>query len=120
VVSVCKAINKTMIVAAALGTYAISIAHTAQASGAIQATVLYAGTYGNGDVFVALSATINEAGCVQSRFDVPASNPSAQHVLATAYSALVAGKTIWVITNGCYNAYPTLDSSRNSYFYMTN
>jgi hypothetical protein len=48
----CKAINKTIIVAAALGLFAISTAHTARASGVIQATVLYAGTYGNGDVFV--------------------------------------------------------------------
>jgi hypothetical protein len=120
VVSVCKAINKTIIVAAALGLFAISSAHTARASDVIQATVIYAGTYGNGDVFVELSASINEAGCVQSRFDVPASSPVAQHVLATAYSALVAGKTIKVVTNGCYNICPTLDNSRNSYFFMTN
>lgn len=78
--------------------------------------VVYAGTYGNGDVYVALSVRINEVACPQSRFDIPAQHPNAKEVLATAYTAMVTGKDIIVVTNGCYNMWPTLDNSRNTYF----
>src|SRR6266513_5102940 len=33
--------------------------------------VIYTGTYGDGRLFVALDAQINEPGCIHTRFDVP-------------------------------------------------
>lgn len=80
-----------------------------------ESTVTYAGSYGNGNVFVALAATIDEPGCPFARFDVPAGD-LAKTVLATAYAALATGKTVRVFTSGCLGQYPTLDNSVNSYF----
>lgn len=80
------------------------------------AKVTYAGTYGNGDVYVAIDRTINEPGCAQPRFDVPSQLPNSKQILATAYMAMATGKTIGVFTKGCYGGYPTLDNSRGTWF----
>lgn len=103
-----------------LGFFALCmlISGVVHAAATVVGKVVYAGTYGNGDVYVALSATINEPGCPSSRFDVPVQNPSAKSVLASAYAALASGKTVRVSTNGCYGVSPTLDTTRNTWFLM--
>lgn len=80
----------------------------------METSVVYAGTYGNGDIYVIVTDTIPEPGCTAARFDVAASEPDAKNVLAIAYLAMLSGEKIRVDTNGCYNGYATLDNSGNS------
>ena len=100
---------------------ALSVFQVSQLSAATaqtKARVLYAGTYGNGDVFIGLSAQLSEPGCPQDRIDIPQSHPRARDILATAYAAMASGKFVNVYTQGCYGNFPTIDQSRNSYFFI--
>ena len=82
------------------------------------ANVLYAGIYGNGRLFVALSLNIPEPGCERNRFDVEPGHPQISHWYGIAVAAATSGKTVVVGTNGCYGILPTLDRTDNSYFYI--
>lgn len=77
-------------------------------------TVTYIGTYGNGDVYVALDTNIPEFGCSKARFDVPKTRANAQNILSTAHLSMEQNKIVEVTTKGCYNEFPTLDNSRNT------
>ncbi len=83
--------------------------------GWITTKVLYAGTYGGGDVYVVFTDTLNEPGCPAPRLDV-ASGTEARNVLSSAYVALASGLTVRVSSSGCFNGYPTLDNARASGF----
>ena len=80
--------------------------------------VQYAGTYGNGDVYVVFSDNVNEPQCPAPRIDVPASHPNARNVLATAYAAIASGLTVAVSSSGCFNGYPTLDTAHETGFML--
>jgi hypothetical protein len=84
----------------------------------VRANVVYAGTYANGDVFIGLSAVVDEPGCPADRLDIPASHPQLKQYLAIAQIAMTSGKTIMVKTLGCFANSPSFDNSRNSYFFI--
>lgn len=58
--------------------------HAYSAAVPVAGNVIYAGIYGNGDVYVTLNAQINEPGCVGDRIDISYQSSSAKSVLATA------------------------------------
>ncbi len=95
-----------------LSSYAYSADET------VYGKVVYAGTYGNGDVYVDIEAIINEPGCVGTRLDVSSQNPNIKNILPIAYMAMATGQNISVRTQGCYAGSPTLDNSRGSWFYL--
>jgi len=82
------------------------------------AKVIYTGTYGDGRLFVALDAQINEPGCIYSRFDVPASHPQIKSWLAIALTAAASGKSVVVRTSGCFGVLPTMTQTTDSWFYL--
>jgi hypothetical protein len=88
------------------------------AAPAVGAKVLSAGVYGDGGLYVALDTVIEEPACRVARFDLPAAHPAAKQVFAMAEIALGTGKTVQVVTSGCFGSFPTLDMSRTSYFYV--
>ena len=95
------------------------LATSAYGSEEISGKVVYAGTYGNGDVYVELDVNINEPGCsTGNRFDVPKARANAKDILSTVYAAIQQDKYVTVRTKGCYVGFPTLDASRNSYFHI--
>jgi hypothetical protein len=83
----------------------------------IMGKVQYTGTYGEGRFFVALDAQINEPGCPNTRFDVPANHPQIKNWLAIALTAVATGKNVIVRTSGCFNGLPTMTLDTNSWFY---
>ncbi len=82
------------------------------------AKVTYAGTYGDGRLFVALDGSINEPGCVNVRFDVPAGHPQIRNWLAIALTAAATGKSVVVRTSGCFGPFPTMTQSSETWFYI--
>lgn len=99
--------------------FALVMAASAHASDAnTVGRVTYAGTYGDGRLFVALDAQINEPGCVNTRFDIPAAHPQIKSWLAIALAAAASGKTVVVKTAGCLGAFPTMTQGTDSWFYM--
>jgi hypothetical protein len=82
------------------------------------AKVIYAGLYGDGRLFVALDAPINEPGCVNSRFDVPADHPQIKSWLAIALTASASGQPVVVRTSGCYDSFPTMTQNMDTWFYL--
>ncbi len=97
---------------------ALFSAAAAQAAPPVQAKVVFAGVYANGNVYVQLDTVIAEPGCSVPRFDLPASSPVAKTVLATALMAAATGKTVRVATYGCFNGAATLDPTQDSYFFV--
>ena len=86
------------------------------ASEVITAKVAYVGTYGNGDFFVETDKVIGEGCNINAiRFDVPNTHPQVKNWLGIAMSALMSGKSIMFKTNDCFNSYPTMDESKNSF-----
>lgn len=53
----------------------VSVTPIAMAAPVVVAKVTYAGTYGDGRLFVGLDTPINEPGCTVARFDVPSGHP---------------------------------------------
>lgn len=85
---------------------------TALASTAwVSTQVVSAGTSGNGDVYVTFADSIPQSGCAASRIDIPANDPDAKSVLATAFAAIAAGLSVKVSTETCYGGYPSLINS---------
>ena len=103
--------------------------HSHAASGNLSnLTIVNAGTFGDGSVFVDLAVPsngvlpINETNCAGNRFIVPTSGQT-KNVLATAYAAMAAGKPVGLKTNGCtgtggVGGQPLLDGTTNTWFYM--
>lgn len=82
------------------------------------ANVIYAGLYGDGRLFVALDTPINEPGCANSRFDVPAGHPQIKSWLAIALTASASGQSVVVRTSGCYDSFPTMTQNTDTWFYL--
>src|SRR5258706_16446318 len=61
------------------------------------------GSYGNGNIFISLDVTINQAGCAASRIDIPASHPNLKSFLATALTAKASGLPVLFGTTGCFS-----------------
>lgn len=84
----------------------------------VTSRVTHIGFYGDGRVFVQLEETINQAGCVNNRFDLTPGHAQAEKILSIAMVAYSTGKHITIQTNGCYSGFPTMDTSANTYFYL--
>jgi hypothetical protein len=83
-------------------------------------TVQQAGTYGNGAIFIILSANISSGCSILNRIDVPASNPQVKQILAIALQAIATGQEVSGAVNGCDSntGDATIDSSYNSFFFI--
>tara|TARA_R110000744_G_scaffold244531_4_gene361385 strand:- start:429 stop:782 length:354 start_codon:yes stop_codon:yes gene_type:complete len=90
------------------------------ASSNIITDVKYAGTYGNGDIFIVLKAPIDEPGCAFTysnyRIDIVATHTEAKNWLNIAMTSITNKNKVIVRTSGCYNGQPTLDNTKNSFF----
>lgn len=78
------------------------------------------GTFGNGRVFVTITGTLNEAGCVKSRIDLAPTHAQAKSILAIASLAMSTGKQVIIQSNGCYGGFPTLDATASTYMQISN
>ena len=98
-------------------------ASAAQSAALTSGNVNYVGTYGNGNVFILLSATVAEPGCNAARVDIVGTHPSIKLFLATAMGAMASGRPILVSTTGCFafstaggpRNYPTIDASNDGF-----
>ena len=83
-------------------------------------TVQQAGTYGNGAIFIILSANISSGCSIPNRIDVPASNPQVKQILAIALQAMATGQEVDGAVNGCDSntGDATMDSSYNSFLFI--
>lgn len=73
--------------------------------------VQYVGTYGDGKLFIEIDREIQESGCDNIRFDIPAGHPSIDSWLSIAMVSATTGKPITVRTTGCLGQYPTIDET---------
>ena len=101
---------------ATLSMAGLLVSLASQGSTAVTARVLSFGTYGNGNVYVALDQSIDEAGCTRSGFELAADSAAAKAVLATAALAVAAGTTVTIQTDGCLNGAPSFTGARAAYF----
>ena len=85
-------------------------------SSAVTAHVLSFGTYGNGNVYVALDQTINQPSCSIPYIEIPANGPAAKAVLANAALAVATGATVTVQTDSCLGGVPSFSGDRPAYF----
>lgn len=98
------------------GAFGTSIASANTTFGPL--SVLQAGTYGDGSIFIILSGNIN-AGCsIPNRIDVPATNPQVKQILAIALQAVATGQLVVGAVNGCSSNTATIDTSINSYIWV--
>jgi hypothetical protein len=99
------------------------------AADVVKARVTYAGLYNDGNAFIGLDKTIQQAGCPAARFDLPDAAPTfgegaplSKELLRIAFTALTSGKTVTVRTNGCSNGFPTITGDKNilhsAFFYI--
>jgi hypothetical protein len=103
----------TFVLLAALGLLPIA----GRCSSTIIAHVLNFGFYGNGNAYVQVDQTIDQAGCPQTSLELPASDTANKGIIAVAAMAVATGTTIEVKTDICYNGSPSLDpTARNSFF----
>jgi len=65
-----------------------------------------------------MDAQINEPGCVNTRFDVPAGHPQLKVWLTIALAASASGKNVVVHTSGCFDGFPTMSQNTNAWFFM--
>lgn len=85
-------------------------------STAVTAHVLKVGTYGNGNIFLSLDQSIDEAGCSMAYIELPANGPGLKAVLAAATLAIATNATIEVKTDSCFNGAPSFSGARAAYF----
>ena len=89
---------------------------------ALPNTVSYAGTYGNGDVFIGFKSPVTGevTSCSTSRIDLPYNFPGLEKIYATALTALSTGTQVDVRVAGgqCYNGYQTLSKDNQSFLYL--
>jgi len=98
-------------------------AAAAHASTLLQgAHVIAAGTYGNGNVYITLDQSLDQAGCPGPYIEIIASGaaaPALKSVLAVATSALLTGNPVVVATDACYPGSPntsTFSGARGAAF----
>ena len=89
------------------------------ASSVIVAHVLNFGAYGNGNVYVLLDQSIDQAGCPQTSIELPASGGANKSILAVAAFAQATGTAVEVKTDTCFNASPSLDPTARSSFFIS-
>jgi hypothetical protein len=97
---------------------ALSLPNLTFGSSPVSTYILSTGTYGNGNVFIAFSNTIDEPGCSMAYVELAADSPSAKAALATATAALMSGVPVRVKTDGCLGGIPTFTSARSSYLVL--
>ena len=73
----------------------------------LHAHVVNFGTYGSGNVFVTLDASIQQTNCVGPFIEVAAGD-TAKQVLAVATAAFTTGATVQVLADGCLNSATTI------------
>jgi hypothetical protein len=66
------------------------------------------GTRGNGSVFIEFAVPVGLPQCSQPQVQIPTSNPAAKTILAVALAAYIANLRVYIQTDGCSGAYPTM------------
>lgn len=78
--------------------------------------ILKVGTRGNGTVFIEVNQAVGLPQCSQNQIEIPAAQASAKQVLAIVLAAYHAGMRIYIQTDDCLGAFPTM-SGQNSWVY---
>ena len=78
--------------------------------------IMKVGARGNGTVFIELNQVVGLPQCSHSQLEIPASNVSAKQILAIVLAAYHTGTRIYIQTDGCSGAFPTL-SGQDSWVY---
>jgi len=89
------------------------------ASSAVVAHVLNFGAYGNGNLYVQLDQTIDQAGCPLPNLELPSNGSVNKTVLAVLALAQATGSSIEVKTDVCYNGSPSLDPTGRTGFIIS-
>lgn len=84
----------------------------------VTARVLKVGTYGNGNLYIALDKTVDEQGCSLAYIELPANSPALKAVLATASLAIATSATVEIKTDACFNGMPSFSGERSGYFVL--
>lgn len=84
-------------------------------SSAVTAHVLKVGTYGNGNLYLALDQPIDEVGCAMAYIELPAAGPGLKTVAAVAMLAVATNATVEVRTDSCFNGVPSFSGARTAY-----
>jgi hypothetical protein len=87
-------------------------------SSSVTLHVLKVGTYGNGNLYLALDQPIDEAGCSLPYIELPANAPGLKGVLAAATLAIATNATVEVKTDSCFNGTPSFSGARAGYFVL--
>lgn len=74
------------------------------------------GTRGNGTVFIEFAVPVGLPQCSQSQVEIPLSNPAARAILSVAMAAYLANLRVYIQTDGCSGAFPTM-SGEGSWLY---
>ncbi len=109
--------NRTLSCAVALTSVLLSSA--ACASSNIVAHVLNFGTYGNGNVYLALDQSIDQTGCAMPYLELPASSAAGKLVLTVAAMAVANGTAVEIHTDTCFNGTPSLDPGARTGFVIS-
>jgi len=91
---------------------------SADASSNIRARVLYTGTYGNGEAFIAVDQPIDEPGCPSTRIEIPSDHPQLKNWLSIVMAAFAGNFDFQFTTSGCFQGFPTLSQASNSWFHL--
>jgi hypothetical protein len=76
------------------------------------------GTRGNGTIFIELNAPIGLPQCTHSQIEIAPSQAAAKQLLAIALAAYLSQSRVYIQTDDCLGAYPTL-SGQDSWLYPT-
>jgi hypothetical protein len=74
------------------------------------------GTRGNGTVFIEFAAPVGLPQCSHPQVEIPSSNPAAKAILSVAMAAYLANLRVYIQTDGCSGAFPTM-SGEGSWLY---
>ncbi len=98
----------------------VSFSSIISASDNIRAKVIYAGVTGAGTVFVHVTNSINEPNCTSNSLwiDPSTSDSIKNQILSTALAAFAAQKDVYIKASGCYDNFPTLDNTNNSWIHI--
>ncbi len=95
-------------------------AGNASGSSNILVHVTFVGLYGDGELFIRTSDTIDEPGCERPRIAIAPNHPTKEAWMSIAMMALATGKPIRVKTNSCWSGRPSIDESRSGWLYIEN
>lgn len=89
---------------------------SAYCSSTVVAHVTAMGTYGNGNFYVSLDQSIDQAGCTVPIIQIPANGAATKMVSVAAALALTTGATVSIHTDVCYNGAASYSGSSEAFF----